>query len=173
MLLWNKQTKLWLKPKMALIHRKKRFWIMKLKFNEHGNLHEDHKLSYEELEREFWFNESRKERLKRGLIFLKILRSLGCTDVYIAGSFVSRKEFPNDIDVCVDATNINYIKLTKEYPEFLQQKGIDKIRKVHHVHFAAFFDFGNLEILDWFRKDRDDNPRGLVKINLNDINSYD
>jgi len=142
---------------------------MRKKFNQHGNLHENHILTYEELINEFGFNESRKEKIKRLLIFLKILKSLGCTDVYIAGSFVSKKDFPNDIDVCVDATNINYLKLTKEYPEFLQTTGIEKIRQEHQVHFAAFFDFGSAEILDWFRKDRDDNPRGLVKINLIDI----
>jgi len=143
---------------------------MKLKFNLHGNLHENHILSYEEFVHEFGFNESRKEKLKRLFIFLKILKSVGCTEIHIAGSFISKKDFPNDIDVCVDATNINYLKLTKEYPEFLQTTGIDKIRKEHQVHFVAFFDFGSTEILDWFRKDRDDNPRGLVKINLNYIN---
>ena len=106
-------------------------------------------------------------------MFLKILKSLGCTNVYIAGSFVSNKEFPNDIDLCVDITNIDYRKLIKEFPELLQPKGIEKIRKEDSVHFALFFDFGSTELLDWFRKDRDDNPRGLVKIYLNDIDGYD
>jgi len=146
---------------------------MRLKFDQHGNLHQNHLLTYEELVKEFGSNKSRKEKLERLLLFLKILKSLGCLEIFIVGSFVSNKELPNDIDICVDATNLDYIKLTKEYPEFLQTKGIEKIRKEHHVHFVAFFDFGSTEILDWFRKDRDDNPRGLVKINLNDIKRYD
>ncbi len=146
---------------------------MRKKIDRYGNLHENHTLSYEEFANEFGFNESRKEKLKRVLLFLKILKFFGCTYVYIVGSFVSNKEFPNDIDVCVDMTNLDLLKFTKDYPEFLQPKEIDKMRKEHNVHFVAFFDFGSSEILDLFRKDRDNNPRGLVKINLNDITLYD
>ena len=146
---------------------------MRPKFTKNGNLHENQTFSYEEFKKTFGFNESRKEKLNRVLIFLKILKLLGCTNVYVVGSFVSNKEFPNDIDLCVDITGIDYRKLTKQYPELLQPKGIEKIRKEHNVHFALFFDFGSTELLDWFRKDRDDNLRGLVKIYLNDIDDYD
>ena len=89
-----------------------------MKFNKNGNLHETHTLTYGEFLKEFGFNEPRIEKLKRLLLFLKIFKSLGCTNVYIAGSFVSKKEFPNDIDVCVDITNINYIKLKKNIRNF-------------------------------------------------------
>jgi predicted nucleotidyltransferase len=147
--------------------------MMAIKFEKNGNLDSNYQLSYEQFKKEFGFNESRKGKLKRVLLFLKIFQSLGCTDVYIVGSFVSKKDFPNDIDVCIDITNIDLINFTKDYPEFLQSKGIDKIKQEHGVHFAAFFDFGSRDILDWFRKDRDNNPRGLVKINLDDIHSYD
>ena len=34
---------------------------MKMKFDHHGNLHENHTLSYEEFVKEFGFNESRKK----------------------------------------------------------------------------------------------------------------
>lgn len=146
---------------------------MKIKFTKGGNLCDNQTLSYEGFQNLFGFNESRVEKIKRALIILKILKSLGCTNVYVVGSFVSKKEFPGDIDLCVDITNIDYQKLTKEYPEFLKPSGIEKIRTEHGVHFALFFDFGSYEMLDWFKKDRDDNPRGLVKIYLNDIDGYD
>ena len=146
---------------------------MKIKFAKNGNLHDSQTLTYGEFKKAFGFNESRIEKIKRILIFLKILKSLKCTSVYIVGSFVSIKEFPNDIDICVDATGIDYVELLKEYPDFLESKGIEKIKKEHYVHFAAFFDFGSPEILDWFKKDRDGNPRGLVKMYLKDIDDYD
>ncbi|MEO5947069.1 MAG: hypothetical protein ABIP79_09650 [Chitinophagaceae bacterium] len=144
-----------------------------MRLDKNGNLRETKILSYEEFKKVFGFNESRKEKLKRVLLFLKILKSFGCTNVYVAGSFVSSKEFPNDIDLCVDITNIDYRKLAKEYPELLQVKGIEKIRNEHNVHFALFFDFGSTELLDFFKKDREDNPKGLVKIYLSDIDDYD
>lgn len=144
-----------------------------MKFDKMGNLEHAQTMTYGEFEKLFGFNEFRIEKLTRTLIFLKILQSLGCTNVYVAGSFVSKKEYPDDIDLCVDITNIDYKKLTKEYSEFLKPDGIEKIKKEHGVHFVLFFDFGSYEMLDWFRKDRDDNPRGLVKIYLNDIDGYD
>lgn len=146
---------------------------MTMKFDQNGNLHGTKHLDYGEFKKAFGTNESRKEKLKGVLLFLKVLKSLGCTNVYVAGSFVTNKEHPNDIDLCVDITDVDYVKLKKEYPELLQEKGIEKIRKEHKVHFALFFDFGSTELLDWFKKDRDDNPRGLVKIYLNDIDGYD
>lgn len=144
-----------------------------IKFDKNGNLHETTTLTYGEFEKSFAFNEFRKEQIKATLLFLKILKLLGCTNAYVAGSFVTNKELPNDIDLCVDATGIDYRKLTKEYPEFLQPKGIERIKKEHHVHFALFFDAGCTEYLDWYRKDRNGKPRGLVKIYLNDIDTYD
>ena len=145
---------------------------MRIKFDKNGNLHETTILAYGEFEKVFGFNESRKEKLKRVLLFLKILKSLGCTNVYVTGSIVTNKEFPNDIDLCIDITNIDYKRVAKEYPELLPTKGIQKIKNEYKVHLI-FYDAGCLEYLDWFKKDRDDNPRGLVKIYLNDIDGYD
>lgn len=142
-------------------------------FNKNGNLHETKTLAYGEFKKTFGFNESRKEKAARLLIFLRIFKSVGCRTVYIAGSFVSNKEFPNYIDLCVDLTGVDYGKLIKNYPEFFEPKGIEKIKKEHKIHFALFFDSFSSESLDWFKKDRNDNPRGLVKIYLTDIEKYD
>lgn len=146
---------------------------MSLRFDKNGNLRQNITLTYAAFKKLFAFNESRREKIESALIFLKIFQSFGCTSVYIAGSMVSNKEHPGDIDLCIDGTNIDYLKLTKEYPEFLQSARIEKIRKMHKCHFALVFDSSCLEYLDWYKKDRNDNPRGLVKIDLNDINDYD
>jgi predicted nucleotidyltransferase len=121
---------------------------MKLTFAKNGNLRETQILTYGQFEKALGFNESRKEKIERILLFLKILKSLGCTNVYIAGSFVTNKEFPNDLDLCVDITNIDYRRLKNDYSELLSAKGIEKIRKEHKIHFALFFDFGSTELLD-------------------------
>jgi hypothetical protein len=144
-----------------------------IKFNQDGNLHETIQLSFGDFKLQFGINKSRIEKIERLLIFLKLFKSFGCNNVYIVGSFITSKEFPNDIDLCVDITNVDYKKLAKGYPELLSAKGIKKIKDEHKIHLPLFFDFGSTELLDWFRKDRDDNPRGLVKIYLNDIDDYD
>lgn len=143
-----------------------------MKFDKYGNLQETITLSYGEFKLLFGLNESRIEKIERLLIFLKIFNSFGCTNVYIVGSFVSNKEYPGDIDLCVDTTGLDYSKFFNQYPEFLQTTGIVKIKKEHRVHLL-YFDIDSLGYIDWFRKDRDNNPRGLVKIYLTDIEDYD
>jgi hypothetical protein len=102
---------------------------MSIRFDKNGNLRETKTLTYGEFEKLFGFNEPRKEKIKRALPFFKILSSLGCTNIYIAGSFVSNKISPNDIDICVDTTGVNFRMLLKSYPEFLETQGIKRIQK--------------------------------------------
>jgi hypothetical protein len=144
---------------------------MIIHFNKNGNLEKNQTLTYVEFEKVFGFNESRKEKIEKALRFFKILKLLGCSTVYITGSFVSTKDFPNDIDLCVDDTGLDYVGFIKEYPEFLQPKGIDRIRQEYKVHFVLFFNKDCKEFLDRFKKDRDGNPRGFVKIYINNIDT--
>jgi hypothetical protein len=145
---------------------------MILNFNQNGNLRQSITLSYETFKKQFGFNEFRKEKIEHLLIFLKIFQSLGCTNVYIVGSFVSNKEHPADIDFCVDSSHLNYLRLSKEYPEFLQPGGIEKIKKEHKCHLALMFDTSCIEYLDWFKKDKNDKYRGIVRIHLTDIDKH-
>lgn len=142
-------------------------------FDRNGNLKETISVTLRQFEKIFGTNESRREKLKDLIYFLRLLWNLGCKEVYIAGSYITQKKLPNDIDVCVDMTYINFEMLKKAKPEFLSDRGIEKIRKEHKIHFVLFFDFASYELLEFFRKDRDDNLRGLVKINLNDFQEYD
>jgi hypothetical protein len=146
--------------------------IMEINFSVYGSLRNDYLLSFNEFQNLFGKNEQRLEKIKNLLIFLKIFWSFGCSTIYVAGSFVSIKEFPGDIDVCVDITTIKYAAFKKEYPEFFKDSGIRKYQKQLKCHFF-FFDTYSTEILDFFRFDRDGNPRGLVKISIREMNNYD
>jgi len=135
-------------------------------FDKNGNLPSTLWLEFAAFERDFGFTETRKLLLEKAKRYFRILSELGCKEIIIAGSFVSDKPAPGDIDLCVDITSIDYPRLKRDFQELLKVSGIDSIKKNHQVHFALFFDFGSYELLDFFKKDRNDFPRGLVHVSL-------
>ena len=84
---------------------------MNLRFNSNGNLHETAELSFDAFQLHFGTNASRKEKIKNAVTFFKIFGLCGCKEVYVAGSFVSKKKNPEDIDLLFDLTEVDDKKL--------------------------------------------------------------
>lgn len=127
-----------------------------------------HSATWEELNEKFGFNEHRQQllvSLKKGL---QLLRKYGCNEACIDGSFVTSKPFPNDVDVCYDNTHMNWTKFIKDNPEFNDVKNGSKIQKEkYQSEFYAYNAFED-SILQFFQLDRNNNPKGIVKIVLTD-----
>lgn len=125
-----------------------------------------HYATWEELNEKFGFNEHRQQllvSLKKGL---QLLQKYGCNEVCIDGSFVTNKPFPNDVDVCYDNTHMNWTKFIKDHPEFNDVKNGSKIQKEkYQSEFYAYNAFED-SILHFFQFDRNNNPKGIVKIIL-------
>ena len=128
-----------------------------------------HLAKWNELVEKFGFNDHRLkllEGLKEGL---NLLHQYGCTEACIDGSFVTNKPFPNDVDVCYDNTHMNWKKFIKEQPEFNDVKNGSRIQKEkYQSDFYAYNAFED-SILQFFQFDRDHNPKGIVKLNLNEV----
>jgi hypothetical protein len=79
------------------------------------------------------------------------------------------------IDLCIDISGMNSVKLLEKHPEFFTERGIKKIQNDHKCHFAAIFDSTYIRIddIEFLKTDRDGKPRGMVLLTLNDIESYD
>lgn len=105
--------------------------------------------------------------------YLKIFHSFGCINIFIVGSFTTNKNEPEDIDICVDMTYMKYYEFEKANPDMVIPKGIYKILDKQFIHIVTYFDNYTIESLNWFRKDKKDNKRGIIKVILNDIASYD
>jgi hypothetical protein len=138
------------------------------KLDKNGNLCETHVLSFQELCNDFGGNSRRNELLNNARIFLKIFKSFGCRSMYVVGSFVTAKDDPEDIDLRVDITFMDYHKLKEQYPDFFSIQGIESIKKKYNCHVVAFFDSYSIEILDWFRRDKNGCSKGLINVVLND-----
>ena len=128
-----------------------------------------HPATWDELLERFGFNEHRQKLLEGLSKGLNLLRQYGCTEVCIDGSFVTNKPFPNDVDVCYDNTHMNWKKFIKDHPEFNDVKNGSRIQKEkYQSEFYAYNAFED-SILQYLQFDREHNPKGIVKLNLNEV----
>lgn len=139
-----------------------------MNFNKQGNLSSNLELSFKQLSEAFGYNAIRQKQIENLVSTCKLFKQFGCTEVYVVGSFVTAKLEPADIDVCVDITYMDEKKLFKTQPEFATKQGLKKIHELLHVHIA-FFTTYDMEIVDFFRTDRNENRRGIVHIYLNEL----
>jgi hypothetical protein len=70
-----------------------------------------HSASWIEFKTRFGFNQHRTHLLSGLQAAVKILRDAGCLLIYVDGSFVTDKEFPNDYDACWDIHGVDPNKL--------------------------------------------------------------
>ncbi|MCZ2224836.1 MAG: hypothetical protein LC122_14535 [Chitinophagales bacterium] len=84
-----------------------------IKFTVKGNLENNHLFTTKELIEKFGYNNQRKSYLKNFFELALLFKNLGCKELYVVGSFITTKELPNDIDVCINFSGIDKKKLAK------------------------------------------------------------
>jgi hypothetical protein len=136
-----------------------------------------HEASIEEIKERFAYNKKRCELFEGLLHALADLSSVGCKIVYIDGSFVTKKAMPKDFDGCWDNTGISRTEMQTKHPIFISPADL-KVRRVKQIekyggelfpaHMTTSIDKdGNIiTYLDFFQKDIDDKPKGIIKIDL-------
>ena len=105
---------------------------------------------------------SQRVNLLSGLMFaLKLLVRSGCQTIYIGGSFITSKERPNDIDGCFDGMGIDSSTLDPIFQDIDEQ----------HARFGCELRMDFMSAFQVFlQKNRDDEPVGIVEI---DLRSFD
>jgi hypothetical protein len=89
-------------------------------FNEMGYLPPGiYEITWTEFVDRFGFNAHRQNILTGLQSALLLLAQANCRRVYLGGSFVSNKEYPNDFDGCYDDMNIDYDLLDPIFDEDL------------------------------------------------------
>jgi hypothetical protein len=117
---------------------------------------------------------SHRLRLLAGLLeAAQILSFAGSQWILINGSFVSKKEFPQDIDACYDDQTLDYDVLEKLEPVFLD---FANARASQKVRFGCEFfparavaDKTGKTFQDFFQRDRYDQPKGIIKLDLSTL----
>jgi len=141
-------------------------------FDRNGNLPGGvYLVSIVAFEKHFGWNTHRRKLLKGLRKAIKNMAKAGVKELWIGGSFVTSKESPNDIDGCWLAEGD--IKVDKLDPVFLEfdpprismkrKYGVDFL--IADARMADSDAYGGA-VLTFFQKDRDGNPKGIVRIDL-------
>lgn len=112
-----------------------------------------------------------RERLCEGLLdALRLLRSAGCQQAYVDGSFASAKPEPGDFDVCWDITDIDADLVPAVFFEFRDGRAAQKAQ-FGGEFFPAQLPEGlsGQTYLDFFQRDRDGRPKGIIALGLEDL----
>ena len=121
---------------------------------------------WEEFVKRFGGNRRRRQLLKRLKEALDLLAAAGCHRVYLDGSFVTAKPWPNDIDVCWDIDGVDAISLDSVFFDF------DNGRAAQKARFGAEFFPAQAPqrlktFLDFFQVDKETGrPKGIVELLL-------
>jgi hypothetical protein len=145
---------------------------MALNFNSKGYLHQTVSLTYEEFVTHFGNNARRKRQIDNAIAFFRLFYECGCPTVYVDGSFVSTKKDPADIDLCFDLTDVDVENIEEAFPQFFELNEIGRIHReqqCHLFHFTKAYP----KLLNILEEDRDGDPKGLVKLSLKEVFTYD
>jgi hypothetical protein len=128
-----------------------------------------HTATWSEFVQTFGTNRRRHLLLTGLRAALESLRVAGCRRVYIDGSFVTAKRFPNDFDGCWNAEDADPDQLDPVLLEFARGRAAQKA-KYHGELFPAHWPGAlGLTYLEFFQLDRDGRPKGIIALDLQEF----
>ena len=140
-----------------------------LQFNTDGNLPPGiHVLTLAETTTLLVFNERRADLFNGFKRAWSSLQQAGCHAIYIGGSFATNKEFPGDFDACWDTTKVDFRVLKDIEPVLLDMSNQCAAQKAKFGGELFPADLitavsGDTH-LDFFQKDRNGDPKGIICI---------
>jgi hypothetical protein len=139
-------------------------------FAANGNLPAGiHKASWDELSNRFGHSEHRTKLLEGLAAALASLSAAGCRTVYINGSFVTRKQRPNDYDLCWSIDGVIAERLDPVLLDFSPEGRRAMKAKYLGDLFPAEIPEGasGKAFLEFFQTDRrTGGPKGIVAVDL-------
>lgn len=141
-------------------------------FDRNGNLPPGvYQVSVGSFEERFGWNSHRRKLLKGLKRAIRNMASAGVKELWIAGSFVTAKDLPADIDGAWLA--VSDVKVDRLDPVFLEfDPPRISMKRKYGVDFLiadarmADPDARGGTVLAFFQKDRDGNPKGIVRIDI-------
>jgi hypothetical protein len=114
----------------------------------------------------------RRRRLFEGFrLAIQNLHAAGVRRVFINGSFVTTKADPNDIDGCWEWTEEVHLDLLDPVLlDFTQARRAMRDKYGVDFFLATWVEAGSgLTFLDFFRRNREGAPKGIVQLDLENI----
>ena len=112
-----------------------------------------------------------RQRLLAGLrAALQSLKYAGCRRVYVDGSFVTAKEQPGDFDGCWEVDGVDPDKLDPVLLEFANRRAAQRAKYFGELFLAnAAADPSGTRFIDFFQRDKDGQPKGIIALDLKDL----
>lgn len=130
-----------------------------------------HEATWEEFSTRFGFTRHRQKLLKGLRKAIESLKKAGCKVVYIDGSFVTKKQNPNDYDGCWEIDNVDPSKIDPILLKFDNQRTSQKAKYLGELFPAQFrASITGKTYLEFFQVDKDTgNNKGIIVIKLEGI----
>jgi hypothetical protein len=129
-----------------------------------------HWATLKEVEQRYAFNDHRRRLftgMGRGFFALV---SAGCRIVYLDGSFIGAKEYPNDYDVCWEAMGVRVPDLDPVFLSFANKRAAQKAKflgEFFPAHLKAENKSPFRTFLEFFQSDKDTGAKkGIIGINF-------
>ncbi len=130
-----------------------------------------HTTTWQEFCQRYGYTKHRKELLEGLEKGMNQLRNVGCKCIWVDGSFITKKHRPKDFDACWDEEDVNFPFIETMYPTLLNFD--NKNIKQKDTYSGEFFPSQwtasknpKRTYLAYFQLDREDNPKGIIKILL-------
>ncbi|MEQ8756977.1 MAG: hypothetical protein RID09_26110 [Coleofasciculus sp. G1-WW12-02] len=139
-------------------------------FDENGNLPLGvHFCEWEEFQERFGTTLKRQNMIDGLELAMTQLKAAGCRTIYIDGSFVTSKPNPGDFDACWEPEDMDYDYLRKNAPRLLNHLDRSSQKSTYKGELfrsdQPVGDYG-LASLEFFQRDRQFNPKGIIAIDL-------
>ncbi len=141
-------------------------------FNTDGNLPPGiHWAEWPEIVSRFGTNHHRRKLLEGLHNALIILKQAGCRTAFIDGSFVTKKEYPQDFDACWDLFDVDPNLLEPTLLDFSQDRIAQKNKYLGELFPAQIFAGKNEStFLEFFQIDKNTGKKkGIVAISLENL----
>ncbi len=129
----------------------------------------EHDATWDEVVDRFGWNQHRRRLLDGLAEALALLADVGCTRVWVNGSFVTTKEEPGDFDAVWDPTGVDLEQLDEIFFDFADGRRAQKERFGGELLPNVVEKVSGLVFADFFQNERDTGRKGIVVIDLRRI----
>jgi hypothetical protein len=128
----------------------------------------EHATSWDEIVDRFGWTPRRRQLLDGLEEALELLASVGCSRVWLNGSFVTAKDEPADFDACWSSDGVDLDSLDPIFFELEPGRASQKARFGGELFPNVLESASGLAFADFFQNERDGSRKGIVVINLGD-----
>jgi hypothetical protein len=120
-----------------------------------------------EVKERFGWTDRRLELFHGIVRVLTVLQAAGCPRLYLGGSFVTDKEWPNDFDGCWDPSGVQASKLDPVLLDFNNGRRAQKLKYGGEMFPTSFLTETNATFLNFFQIDKHSGqPKGIIGVEL-------